>query len=107
MSYSTDILHFFADQKHWISGEALKEIGYKANQNINLLKRDWFESLLSAIAGHAERPIADIKHAVSNDAGLLETMYYCQIGRPEMILIYFGSEELEDSTSALFPKHES
>lgn len=90
MSYSTDVLRFFSDEKQWIQESDRRGIGVDANRDINSLHPGWYERLIGRIATAANRPAADIQSVLTQEAPLLETMYYCQIGRPEMLGIYLG-----------------
>jgi hypothetical protein len=90
MSYSTDVLRFFIDEKQWIPDSAFRDIGVVANYEINALRPDWHSRFIDRIAQSAQRTPEEVLQALDSEAPLQETMYYCQIGRPERIGIYLG-----------------
>lgn len=87
MSYATDLLHHFIE-KDWIAHDRYEDLGLQANQEINSLRPDWYQRLLARFADASLRTTTDIQHAIDSECPLLETMYYCQVGRPESIGIY-------------------
>ncbi|WP_157498924.1 hypothetical protein [Lysobacter sp. Root604] len=90
MSYATDLLQFFIDDKNWLEQAMFMRIGPMANQDINLLRSDWHERLVRRIAWASRKSRDEVLSAIENDSPLLETMYYCQIGRPETLGIWLG-----------------
>jgi len=69
-------------------------IGIQANHDINRLRNDWYQRLIRRIGGAARRPVAEVQSVIETESPLVETMYYCQTGRPEAIGIYLGDEPL-------------
>lgn len=92
MSYATDLLHFFIEDKKWMDQSMFNRIGIQANHDVNRLRNDWYKRLIRRIGGASRRPIADVQCLIESEASLVETMYYCQVGRPEAIGIYLGDE---------------
>lgn len=92
MSYATDLLHFFIEDKQWLDQSMFNRIGIQANHDVNRLRNDWYQRLIRRIGGASRRPVADVQSLIESEASLVETMYYCQIGRPETIGIYLGEE---------------
>ena len=90
MSFATDLLNFFIRDKAWLSGEMFTRIGRQANFDINTLRSDWYRRFVRRIAWVARRPIFQIQLAIDTESPLVESMLYCQIGRPELIGIHLG-----------------
>ena len=93
MSYATDVIRFFSMEMQWIDGEARARIGIQANTDINALRDDWYSRLISNIAQSAQRSDEAIAFELEDKRPLLETMLYCQIGRPDLLGIYLGAPE--------------
>lgn len=90
MSYATDLLHHFIGEKGWIARNKYKDLGLQANQDINSGHPAWYQRLLERFANESLRTTAEIQQVIDSECPLLETMYYCQVGRPENIGIYLG-----------------
>jgi len=97
MSYTTDLLHFFIENKQWLHDEMLTRIGIEANYDINNLRPDWYARMRRRIAWASHRTEFDIQSAIEAESPLMETMYYCQIGRPELIGIYLGDAPIDNA----------
>ncbi|MBB5883769.1 MULTISPECIES: hypothetical protein [unclassified Xanthomonas] len=96
MSYASDLLHFFIYDKKWIDISKHEELGVQANSEINQMEPRWHEFFLNRLADASGRNTSDIKEVVEKECPLQETMYYCQVGRPEAIGIYLdGVDELK------------
>lgn len=93
MSYATDLLHYFTGEKHWIDRDKYEDLGLQANQDINSGHPDWHQRLLDRFAVASDRTITEIRQVIESECPLLETMYYCQVGRPENIGIYLDEEQ--------------
>ncbi|ALN61497.1 hypothetical protein GLA29479_612 [Lysobacter antibioticus] len=85
MAYATDLLYLFITEKQWLEHDRFARISVKANMDINTLHPRWYRRLLRRIGAAAGRPIEEVTAVIENESPLLETMYYCQIGRPETI----------------------
>lgn len=88
MSYATDLMKFFIEEKQWMDNSMFVRIGNRTNHDINRLHPAWYERLLRRMSRAARRPIFDIQTTIDTESPLMETMYYCQMGRPEMIGIF-------------------
>lgn len=88
MSYATDLLTFFIEEKQWLDNSMFIRIGNRTNYDINRLHPGWYQRLLRRISRAARRPIYDIQTIIDTESPLMETMYYCQTGRPETIGIF-------------------
>ncbi|WP_050468023.1 hypothetical protein [Herbaspirillum chlorophenolicum] len=84
MSYASDILEFF-NGIELISNEERHDMGIAANLEINSLDPDWHTNLIGKIARSARMSSGEILERIRKDAALVETMLYCQHGRPELI----------------------
>ncbi|WP_156880483.1 hypothetical protein [Thermomonas fusca] len=100
MSYATDLLHFFIEEKQWLDQTMFNRIGVQANHDINQLRNDWYQRLIRRIGGAARRSVAEVQSVIETESPLVETMYYCQTGRPEAIGIYLGDEPMGSDTYA-------
>lgn len=88
MSYATDLMMVFTFQKQWLDKAAFVQIGNDTNYDINRLHTDWYQRLLGRISREAARSIPEVQAVIDTESPLLETMYYCQIGRPDTIGIF-------------------
>lgn len=88
MSFATDLLHFFIHDKAWLDDEMFTRIGSQANFDINSLRPDWYGRLIRRIVWVARRPASEIQAAIDTESPLVESMLYCQVGRPELIGIH-------------------
>lgn len=95
MSFATDLLHFFIRDKAWLDDGMFTRIGSRANFDINGLRPDWYRRLIRRIAWSTGRPAYEIQAAFDTESPLVESMLYCQVGRPELIGIH-----LDDSFPA-------
>lgn len=96
MTYVTDILRFFLETKAWLTEAEYEEIGILTNNDINSLHDDWHGRFISRIAQNCGRPAIDISSTIASECPLVETLLYCQIGRPELLLIHLSSDNLTD-----------
>ncbi|OEY89225.1 hypothetical protein BIY41_19285 [Xanthomonas citri pv. glycines] len=87
MSYASDLLHFFVAEKQWISEDCYEDLGLSSNLDINQLRPDWYKNLIERFSKAANRSPLEIQNSIDHECPLQETMYYCQIGRPETIVI--------------------
>ncbi|WP_266168424.1 hypothetical protein [Dyella subtropica] len=88
MSYATDLMKFFIEEKQWMDNSMFGRIGERTNHDINRLHPAWYQRLLRRMSRAARRPIIDIQTTIDTESPLMETMYYCQTGRPETIGIF-------------------
>lgn len=86
MSYSTDVLMHFRNSC-LISRSDYEEIHINVNLKINSLSDDWFDYLIDKVSLKSGVPAASLRLDIKNNTPLLETMLYCQLGRPDMINI--------------------
>lgn len=86
MSYVTDVLKLF-EELGLIEEEQYVKIHLRASEEINLLDSSWYDNLLESVASHSGRAVEDVLALVKEGSPLLETMLYCQLGRPELITI--------------------
>jgi hypothetical protein len=93
MSYATDIIRFFTTERRWIVDAAGTDIHVQANTDINALREDWYPRLITNIAQAAQRTGETIVSELEDQRPLLETMLYCQIGRPDLLGIYLDTPE--------------
>jgi hypothetical protein len=84
MSYATDVLRFF-EQKAWLGEGDFPALSIAANMSINSHIESWYSDLLEGVAEATSRSRHEIEEVLGNESPLVETMYYCQIGRPETI----------------------
>lgn len=92
MSYATDVLKYF-EELNLIGKEQYANIHMRANQEINLLNSSWYENLLDSVANHSGKTIDEVFTLVKEGRPLLETMLYCQLGRPELITILIDEKK--------------
>lgn len=87
MSYVTDILRGFSFNEQLINTSQYMEIHKKANVNINSHKDNWFDEMIDEISVCSSKSRDEVLSIINNKYSYVETMLYCQIGRPENILI--------------------
>ncbi len=85
MSFETDLRNFFVRDKEWMNEEMSSRIGMQANYDINGLRPDWYPRLIRRIAWASRRPTSEIQMVIDTETPLVESMLYCQVGRPELI----------------------
>lgn len=88
MSYATDLITFFISEKQWLGDAMLVRLGTKTNHDINRMNPNWYQRLLRRISRTTGHPISDIQTVIDTESPLFETMYYCQLGRPDTIGIF-------------------
>lgn len=94
MSYATDVLRHFMDVERVITLEQYTDIHSDANHRINLLDPSWYEAMIEQVCEASEVPVPDLLSKIKDDTPFLETMLYCQLGRPELLNIFLGGEEV-------------
>lgn len=87
MSYSTDVVDFLQIGKGVLSKKHRSDVLVYANKVINLGDNEWYEKLLSKLSNVCNIASSDIQGWLENEMPLMETMYYCHIGRPDNINI--------------------
>ncbi|WP_420231905.1 CHAT domain-containing protein [Pseudomonas sp. ABY48] len=87
MSYTTDMLHYFRDDLALINDLQFKEIHLRASENINSLNPDWHEEILEHLAHLTSLAPDHFVDQIKNYHPMMETMNYCQLGRPETLII--------------------
>lgn len=95
MSYVSDVLGHFRDVEHIITLDQYTEIHSDANHRINLLDPSWYSTLLEQVSNASGIPVPDLLSKIKDGNPFLETMLYCQLGRPELLNIFLGSEEAQ------------
>lgn len=93
MSYTTDVLHYFMDEMALIDEGQYRRIHLQANEDINLLRPDWYDRILSNLEESTSLPSKYFTDQIKNHHPMMETMNYCQLGRPENLIII--TENLE------------
>ena len=83
MSYSTDILRALREDLQLISEEQYINVHTKSNERINIYNPDWFKLLIDDISVASRKAPEDIQRLIDSEMAIVETMFYCQIGRPE------------------------
>lgn len=86
MSYLTDFLRYF-EQEELIDASQFKVLHMNGNMMINLLRTDWFDETLTSLATVTGKSEAELLDRIHNNRPFLETMIYCQQGRPDLISI--------------------
>lgn len=89
MSYASDLLHFFIGEKQWIRMANYHALSLAANVDINEHHPDWYDRHINRLGRAAGRSAVEIQNTIDHDSPLMETMYYCQVGRPECLGIVF------------------
>lgn len=87
MSYTTDMLHYFRDDLSLINDIQYNEIHIQASEDINSLNPDWHENTLENLAKLTSLPPRYFIDQIKNNHPMMETMNYCQLGRPETLII--------------------
>ena len=93
MSYATDVLRQFMDVESVIKLEQYTEIHSNANNRINFLDPSWYEAMLDQVSAASGLPVQHLLSKIKDENPFLETMLYCQLGRPELLNIFLGGEE--------------
>lgn len=89
MSYITDFLNYFQDVEKILSQDDYMKLHMDSNLRINSLQRNWFEDVLSDLSTITKRTENELIDMVQVNNPLMETMLYCQHGRPELLTIHF------------------
>jgi hypothetical protein len=100
MSYTTDILRYLLHGKAWISEEQYRNIGIAANHRINMFRPDWYAWLMERLAQATDRPEATIRAAITDEHPLMETLLYCQLGRPDALLVEISPMDIAPRVGA-------
>ncbi|MFP3443798.1 CHAT domain-containing protein [Pseudomonas sp. SIMBA_067] len=95
MSFTTDVLKMFRDENSIISEEQYMTLHRQANMDINRLDEEWYGKLLTSASQCSGLPPEELSRLVTEGKPLLETMLYCQVGRPELIVILIDEGEGE------------
>ena len=89
MSYVTDFLNYFKYEKKILSREDYIKLHIDCNMKINSFQEDWFDDLLNNLSLATNITVSELIEMVQINNPLMETMLYCQHGRPELITIHF------------------
>lgn len=89
MSYTTDFLNYFQNVEKILRHDDYMKLHMDCNLRINSLQLNWFEKMLSDLATVTEKTEDELIEMVQVNNPLMETMLYCQHGRPELITIHF------------------
>lgn len=87
MSYASDVLHYFEKICNTITEDDHHRIHTEANYRINLMSSDWYDHLITQVSTASNIDEHEILRRIKEDTPLLETMLYCQQGRPELLQI--------------------
>lgn len=98
MSFATDVLHMFRDERGLITDEQYMKIHMEANMNINSMDDRWYDKLIESVSRHSGLDAADLVNLVCGEKPLMETMLYCQVGRPELLVIVLDGYGTSEST---------
>lgn len=93
MSYATDVLRHFMDVGHLLTRDQYTKIHTSTNQRINLFDSCWYEAMLQEVAEVSGVPSTDLLSKIKDENPFLETMLYCQLGRPELLNVFLGGEK--------------
>lgn len=88
MSYITDFLKYFQDVEKIISHDDYMKLHMDSNMRINSLQKNWFEEVLADLSTVTKKTDEELIRIVQINSPLMETMLYCQHGRPELITIH-------------------
>ncbi|MBP0598868.1 CHAT domain-containing protein [Herbaspirillum sp. LeCh32-8] len=86
MAYATDILRY-CEQIGLINAAQYREIHIAANHQINLANPHWYRGMIAELVKKSGRSEEEILARLQSEAAFVETMLYCQHGRPELIEI--------------------
>ncbi|CAG8865539.1 hypothetical protein PS627_01456 [Pseudomonas fluorescens] len=87
MSFTTDVLKMFRDECGVIAEEQYMALHRQASMNINSLDEEWYEKLLTSASQCSGLAVEELSRLVTEGRPLLETMLYCQVGRPELVVL--------------------
>lgn len=87
MSYVSDVLDFFCRDQALISEKIRHDIHLEANMNINSLNPEWYNIVLENLAAATGMTASSIVQKIKHEHPLMETMRYCQLGRPDQVWI--------------------
>lgn len=93
MSYATDVLRHFMDMEHLITRDQYTKIHANTNHRINLFDSSWYEAMLEEVSEASGLPSPDLLFKIKDENPFLETMLYCQLGRPELLNIFLAGKE--------------
>ncbi|BAO62906.1 hypothetical protein PPC_3559 [Pseudomonas protegens Cab57] len=93
MSYATDVLRHFMDMEHVITRDQYTKIHINTNHRINLFDSSWYEAMLQEVSDASGLACADLLFKIKDENPFLETMLYCQLGRPELLNIILANKE--------------
>lgn len=89
MSYMTDFLKYFRDTEKILSDDDYMKLHLDSNLKINSLQPNWFDDVLKDLSTVTKKTEHELIEMVQANNPLMETMLYCQHGRPELITIHF------------------
>ncbi|MGY2361813.1 CHAT domain-containing protein [Pseudomonas azotoformans] len=87
MSYATDVLMYFLNNNPSFAKDDYVRIHIEVNLRINSFDQEWYEYLVGEVAKKIECSSDEVIFMIRNETPLVETMLYCQIGRPELVNI--------------------
>lgn len=88
MSYITDVVNFLQYDKQLLNEKQAEKIKIDANNVINLGEAGWFEQVSEIIERCLSVEEGWLSKKVFEEIPLTETMHYCQLGRPEDIVVH-------------------
>jgi len=86
MSYMTDVLYCLRDNKV-ITEEKMLELRVKSNVVINNPSLEWFGEISSFVEKDLNKKEGWLGDYIHRNIPFSETMHYCQLGKPENIVI--------------------
>lgn len=93
MSYATDVLRHFMDVEHLITRDQYTKIHADTNHRINLFDSSWYEVMLEEVSEASGILSQDLLFKIKDENPFLETMLYCQLGRPELLNIFLADKQ--------------
>lgn len=87
MSYATDVLMYFLNNNSSFTKDDYFRIHIEVNLRINSFDQEWYAYLVDEVAKKIECSPDEVLSIIRNETPLVETMLYCQLGRPELVNI--------------------
>ncbi|MNM68588.1 CHAT domain protein [compost metagenome] len=88
MSYLTEILDYFEKEEKILLRDDYVRLHMKGSFMINSLSPNWYDETIGEISKITNESEDKLLSRIHKNKPLMETMLYCQHGRPELITIY-------------------
>lgn len=88
MSYLTEILDYFEKEEKILSRDDYVKLHIEGNFMINSLSSKWYDETINKLSKITNQPEDQLLSRIHTSRPLMETMLYCQHGRPELITIH-------------------